>query len=768
MSDALGRLAHSAARRWKRSLAILGGVLVALIVLVGLVGGGYSDDFTIAGTDSQAALDLLEDRFPAQSGDTADVVFAVDEGTLRDGDRPDAIADTVAEIQSQPNVTAAADPLSDGVEGQVSEDGRIAFVKVQYDQLAGELGREPGQRLEAAGATAEEAGVEVSRRGQVVDQAEEQTFPVGELIGVAVAVLVLLLVFRSARAMVITLVSALVALVGGVLLLTLASNLASFPSFTPTLALMLGLGAGIDYALLVVGRHREQLAAGDSVPEAARTASSTSGTSVLAAGVIVVVAISGLLVVGVPALGASGIGAAIVVATVAVGALTVLPALVGAAGQKLRPKDPKALEPSAGSVRWNRRLTRHPWIAGGLGLLILLVLASPITSLRLGQPDDGNDAQGATTRVAYDRLAVGFGVGFNGPLVLAVSVPDGSDSQAGLAQVESEIADAAGVADVSPAQVNSAGDAATITVIPDSSPQNEATAELVSSLREDVLPAATASSGLVVYVGGATATFDDLADKIESRIPLFIAIVVGLSVLLLMMIFRSIWVPLVSAAFNLLSIAAAYGVVVAVFQFGWGSSLLGVDGEVPIVSFIPLFMFAILFGLSMDYNVFLQSRIREEYFRGGDATEAVVQGLSRISRIILAAGVVMTAVFLGFVSDPDVIIKTFGLGLAAAILIDVLVVRLLLAPAVMTLLGDRAWRFPEWLDGVLPRISLDGDAPGRPEPGLGDGDSGDARRPLPGEPAIAAADHDESPPEPAPAASGDDDGSRPERASSGR
>jgi RND superfamily putative drug exporter len=442
---------------------------------------------------------------------------------------------------------------------------------------------------------------------------------------------------------------------------------------------------------------------------------------VLAAGVIVAVAVLGLLAVGLPALGASGIAVAIVVATVAVGAITVLPTLVGAAGQKLRPKDPRTLEPSARSVRRNRRLTRHPWIAGGLGLLVLLVLASPVTSLRLGLPDDGNDAQGATTRIAYDRLAEGFGVGFNGPLVLAASMPEGPDSQAGLAQLESDIADAPGVAAVSPAQVNSAGDAATITVIPGSSPQDEETSELVASLRDDVLPAATASSGLVVYVGGATSSSDDFADRIASRIPIFIAIVVGLSVLLLVMIFRSIWVPLISAAFNLLSIAAAYGVVVAVFQFGWGSSLIGVDGEVPILSFIPLFMFAVLFGLSMDYNVFLQSRIREEYFLSGDATEAIVRGLSRVSRIILAAGAVMVAVFLGFVSDPDVIIKTFGVGLASAILIDVLVVRLLLVPAVMSLLGDRAWRLPPRLDRLLPRISLGGEAsePASPITGRG-------------------------------------------------
>jgi putative drug exporter of the RND superfamily len=354
-------------------------------------------------------------------------------------------------------------------------------------------------------------------------------------------------------------------------------------------------------------------------------------------------------------------------------------------------------------------LTRRPWLAAGAGVLILVVLASPFASLRLGQPDDGNDKAGSTTRVAYDRLAEGFGPGFNGPLVLAASLPTGSDGGAALKPVEAAVARTPDVAAVAPAQLNERGDAATIAVIPKSSPQDERTSKLVDRLRDDVLPAATAHTGARVYVGGATAIFDDLATKIASRLPVFIALVVGLSVVLLMAVFRSVWVPIVSAGFNLLSILAAYGVVVAVFQNGFGASLLGVDGEVPIVSFVPLFMFAILFGLSMDYNVFLQSRIREEYHRGAGARESVVIGLSRVARVILAAGTIMGAVFLGFATDPEVVVKMIGVGLAAAILIDVLVVRLIVAPAVIALLGDRAWGLPPWLDRVLPRISLEGE-----------------------------------------------------------
>jgi RND superfamily putative drug exporter len=402
-----------------------------------------------------------------------------------------------------------------------------------------------------------------------------------------------------------------------------------------------------------------------------------------------------------------GIGSAIVVASVAVGAVTVLPVLMGAFARRLRPRRP--LPPSPRLERWDRRVVDHPWRAAGIGVLLLLVLASPFASLRLGQPDDGNDRAGSTTRQAYDTLAEGFGPGFNGPLVLAASVPDGG--AAAVERVRAAVAADPGVAAAGPARFNDARDAATLTVIPASSPQDERTSQLVERLRETVIPRAAQGTGVAVYVGGATATFEDMATKIAERLPLFIALVIGMSVLLLMAVFRSLWVPIVSALFNVLSILAAYGIVVAVFQWGWGASLLGVEGGVPIVSFVPLFMFAILFGLSMDYNVFLQSRIREEYLRGLGPKESVVVGLRRVARIILAAGAIMTAVFLGFVSDPDVVVKTIGLGLASAIVVDVLVVRMLVAPAVMTLLGDRAWTLPRWLDRVLPRIELEGAEP---------------------------------------------------------
>ena len=708
MAHLLGNLAAWAAEHWKRSLAIVAVVLVALGIAASAGGGSFVDDFRTPGTQSQTAMDVLDERFPAAAGDSANVVFAADSGTLREPERRAAIARTVEEIRAQPHVTAAPSPFEGG-SGQLSENGRIAYVPVQYDGTASALGAKPGERLEQVAEVGERAGLEVSRNGAIVDQAEQTTAPVGELIGVAVAMIVLTLVFRSVAAMALTLISSLIALAGGLLLLQFGSAFADFPSFAPTLGVMLGLGAGIDYALLIVGRYREQLASGDSVAQSARVANATAGTSVVAAGAIVVVAIAGLLATGIPFVGRMGIGSAIVIAMVAVGAVTVLPTLMGAFARRLRPKRPEHVEPSRRFSRWAGVITRRPLAATIAGGLVLVLLAVPFASLRLGQPDDGNDRQGSTTRVAYDRLAEGFGPGFNGPLVLAATTPGDGSGQETLNRVERAVAADRDVAVVSPAERSPAGDAAVLSVIPKSSPQDERTTELVDRLRDEVLPAATRGSQVDVYVGGATATLQDLADKIASRLPIFIAMVVGLSVLLLMAVFRSLWVPLVSAAFNLLSIAAAYGVVVLVFQDGVGSSLLGVDGAVPIVSFVPLFMFAILFGLSMDYNVFLQSRIREEYMRGARPQESVVRAMSRVGKLILAAGAIMTSVFLGFVTDPDVVVKTIGFGLAVAILIDVLIVRMVVAPAVMTLLGDRAWTLPAWLDRVLPRISLEGE-----------------------------------------------------------
>jgi RND superfamily putative drug exporter len=427
-------------------------------------------------------------------------------------------------------------------------------------------------------------------------------------------------------------------------------------------------------------------------------------------------------------MGKMGVGAAIAIAAVVISSITVLPIFSGMLAKRLHPKDPAHVARSEGFERWGRRLVARPWLAVVAGGLALVLLAIPFTDLRLGQPDDGNQPQDRTQRIAYDQLSDAFGPGSNGPLLLAVGSSDGgSVDPAQLQRVTGAISRDDGVAEVAKPTLNPAGDAAVVQVIPTTSPQDEATTELVHRLRDDVIPAASQGTGLQVYVGGQTAAFEDFSSKISDRLPIFIAIVIGLSIILLTAVFRSVLVPLASAVFNLLSIGAAYGVVVAVFQWGWAASLLGVGDDVPIISFVPLMMFAILFGLSMDYNVFLLSRIREAYFEGDAPPESVVHGLSRIAKVILVAGLVMASVFLAFMAGDDVTIKMFGLGLGAAILIDVLIVRMVVSPALMALLGDRAWWIPRWLDRVLPNVSLEGHheareqrlGPPAPAPGSG-------------------------------------------------
>jgi RND superfamily putative drug exporter len=705
MSHLLARLARTITHHWKRSAV----VAVLAIVLLGAAagaGGQAADDFNVPGTESQQALDLFRAHSPAFAGADSTVVFSVEDGKLDQPERRAAIDEAVAEVRDLPGVQEFGDPFAKGA--AMSKDGRIAAVDVRYDVEADDIEREDGEQLEEAARTAEAGGVDVSMRGIVVDVASEQEAPVGELIGVLIAIVLLTLLFRSLAAMFATLVGALIGVMTGQMLLVALAKPLGLPEFAPVIAMMLGLGAGIDYALLIIGRYREQVAAGDSTRDASAKAAATSGASVVAAGLIVMVAIAGLLVVGIPFIGKLGVAAALAVAAVVVSALTILPIMMGALARWLKPKKPEHVLPSRFFSRWGEIVSGRPWLSIGLAVALLLVLAFPVTQLRLGQPDDGNQPAEKTQRVAYDLQNEAFGPGSNGPFLLAVDTPKGGDSDAQLEELAEAVRGTEGVATVAPPTPSEDGEMATIFAIPTTAPQDAATSDLLERLREQTIPAATAGTPLKVYVGGNTATFEDLSDKVASRLPLFIAVVIGLSVLLLIAAFRSIWVPLASAVMNLLSIGAAYGVVTAVFQEGIGAGLVGVDSGVPIVSFIPVMMFAILFGLSMDYNVFLLSRIHEAYNEGDAPRASVIHGMGRIGKVILFAGLIMAAVFLAFVSQPDVIGKMMGLGLGAAILIDVLVVRLVIAPAVVTLLGDKAWWLPGWLDKLLPNVSLEG------------------------------------------------------------
>ncbi len=706
MSNLLARIARYLTEHWKRGL--LGAVLV--IVLLGAAagaGGEAADDFNVPGTESQQALDLFRAHSPAFAGADSTLVFTVEDGKVTDAGPKAAISGALEEVRGLDGVEEVADPFAEG--GTVSRDGGLAAVTVRYSTEPQDLDKADGEALLDAADTAEKDGVEVSARGILIDLASEQEAPVGELIGVGVAIILLTLLFRSLAAMGATLIGALLGVMVGQILLAALAKPLGLPTFAAVIAVMLGLGAGIDYALLIIGRYREQVAAGDTPRDASAKAAATSGASVVAAGVIVMVAIAGLLVIGIPFIGKLGIGAAIAVGAVVVSALTVLPIMMGAFKRWLRPRKPEHVLPSRAFERWGERVTARPWLSIAAGVLVLLVFAAPVTQLRLGQPDDGNQPVERTQRVAYDRLSQAFGPGSNGPFLLAVDIPKGAASnEADLAKLQRAVADTPGVVNVAPPQVSQDGEMATVFAIPTTAPQDAETSALLERLRDDVIPDATAGTPLKVYVGGQTAGFEDLSDKVAGRLPLFISVVIGLSVLLLIAAFRSLWVPLVSAVFNLLSVGAAYGVVVAVFQEGVGASLLGVDAGVPIVSFIPVMLFAILFGLSMDYNVFLLSRIHEAYNEGDGPRESVIHGMARIGKVVLFAGLIMSAVFLAFVSQPDVIGKMMGLGLGLAILIDVLLVRLVIAPAVVTLLGDRAWTLPGWLDRILPNVSLEG------------------------------------------------------------
>jgi RND superfamily putative drug exporter len=650
-SGFLASVARRLSSHWKRSLAAAVGVLVLLVLAAG-AGGKGSDDYSIPGTESQQAVDLFKAHSPAFGGADSTLVFTVDKGKVSDPAPRAAIEGALAKVRELDGVKLAASPFESG--GQVSENGRLAAVDVRYSTDPSKIEKKDGEALIKAGETAEPA-VQVEARGYLVDMASEQSAPVGELIGVLIAIVLLTLLFRSGAAMAATLIGALTGVIAGQILLAALAAPLGLPSFAAVIAVMLGLGAGIDYSLLIMARYREQRAAGDNVPDAAARAAATSGAAVVAAGVIVMVAIAGLLVVGVPYIGKMGLGAAIAIAVVVVAALTVLPIMMGAFGRKLVPKKPEHVQASPAFTRWGEIVTRRPWASIAAGVVLLLVIAFPVTGMRLGQPDDGNQAKSHTQRVAYDQLTEAFGPGSNGPFLLAVDTPKGAPETAQqLNALQQAVADTPGVATAAPPSISADGEMATIFAIPATAPQDARTSNLLDTLRQDVIPKATAGTPLKVYVGGSLAVLEDTTDRVASRLPLFIFVVIGLSVLLLVMAFRSLWIPLVSALFNLLSVAAAYGVVVAVFQEGIGASLIGADSGVPIISFLPVMLFAILFGLSMDYNVFLLSRIHEAYDEGDRPRASVIHGMGRID-VDIPAACLLCADDLEALVDEDVV-----------------------------------------------------------------------------------------------------------------
>jgi RND superfamily putative drug exporter len=713
----LARWSRFAARRhW----SVLGGWLVALILIGALsttLGGTFVDSFEIPGAESQRAVDLLNETFPTQAGDTAQIVVRADT-SVNDPAMQTRINELVAAVTALPEVVGVVSPFD--TPGAISEDGRFAYMTVQYDDQASEIERASVDQLLDLVDSSGGNGLAVEVGGQVVAASEESFGGLAELIGIIAAMIILLVAFGSVVAMGVPILTALFGLAIGMMLTVLAANFWDMSTFTLSFLAMIGIGVGIDYSLFIVTRFREGLHNGYSVEDAVVRATDTSGRAVGFAGTVVAIALLGLVAIGIPFVGALGIAAAIVVITAVLIAVGMVPAVLAVLGHKIdRLRIPGLSNGNdAGRngiwFRWSRRVQGRPWFYAILATAMLIFLAIPFFSIRLGASDAGNNPTELNSRRAYDLLAEGFGPGFNGPLLITVEQDGGLDA-ALLDQLSTSLQGTTGVAAVAPAVLNESGDTAVIQVTPLTAPQDDETTQLVKRLREEVIPPVVSGTQTQAYVGGATAAFIDVGDKIADRMPYFFAIVIGLSFLVLTVVFRSIVIPIKAAAMNLLSIGAAYGIVVAVFQWGWAGDLLGVEKEGPIESFLPMMLFAILFGLAMDYEVFLLSRIHEEYLHTKNARESITVGIGMTARVIFAAALIMMAVFFSFVMEDTRVIKEFGLGLGVAILVEATLIRLLLFPAVMELLGDRAWYIPAWLDRILPRVSIEGPEEDLPE-----------------------------------------------------
>ncbi|MFG1819295.1 MMPL family transporter [Kribbella sp. NPDC049174] len=715
MSHSLYRLGRFAARRpW----AVIGAWLVVSVLVVAAsstFGQKLEDSFGAPGVDSQHATDLLTSAGSEQAGLTAQVVVTPRDDQVTFFDSAEARA-ALSQVQSAaaalPHVLGTSDPAGTptATPGVLSPDGRVAIIRLQYPVLE-ELDREDLENLKAFAARAgQDLPVRIELGGDLFFAFEEPESGLGEAVGLFAAIVVLLLAFGSIIAMGLPIGMALFGLALGISSMSLVAYLIDIPSWAPVLGSMVGLGVGIDYALILVTRHREHLAQGMTVEESAGRAVATAGRSVVLAGGTVVIAILGLAVAGVPFITAAGVAISLIVLTMVLVSITLLPAFLGLAGHRINRLAVRrvASSPGAGWQRWAQHVVRHATAYAIGATVLLLALAAPVLALRVGTPDDGALPESRTQRQAYDLVAGGFGPGINGPLVIAVDISkDASVVQPLLNAISAD----EGIADVAPPQVNPGAGVATLVAFPTTGPQDDATVDTIKRLRADVFPAVIGESPAKAHVGGQTASLADVGDRVRERLPLFIGAVILLSVVLLTVVFRSVVVPLKAALMNLLSIGASFGVMVMVFQWGWGAALIGLETTVPIIPFIPMFMFAILFGLSMDYEVFLLSRIREEYLETGDNDASVVRGIATTGRVITSAALIMIAVFLSFVLNDDPSTKMFGLGLATAVFVDATIIRLVLVPAVMKLLGQANWWLPAWLARLLPTQEVR-----RPEP----------------------------------------------------
>jgi uncharacterized membrane protein YdfJ with MMPL/SSD domain len=700
----------------QRRLVLMLWIAVLAVVGIGAMGASSktTDTFSIPGTQSQQALDLLKKEFAQASADgaTARVVFEAPAGQkLTSGAQKAEVESLVAGLGKAHQVKTVADPYTGGT---VSKDGTIGYAQVTYRVADTDVTDQARTDLKNIAAQGERAGLSVSMGGTAV--AEETKQSSTELIGILIAAVVLVITFGSLVAAGLPLLTALFGVGLAVLSITLASSFIDLSSNTSTLALMLGLAVAIDYALFIVSRYRGELKEGHAPEEAAGRALGTAGSAVVFAGLTVVIALAGLSVIGIKILSDIGLGAAFAVVVAVAIALTLLPAILGFAGGristgKLKTRRMRAVERGQREpmgVRWSRFVLRNPVKVLVVAVAGLLLLATPALSLELGMPSDESATPGSTQRVAYDTITDGFGAGYNGPLSVVVDARGSADAKAAAGKAEDLLHGMPDIASVSPASFNKTGDVALIRAVPGSGPSSRQTVGLVSDIR-DRGAALRADTGAELMVTGTTALNIDISDKLSSALIPYLCVVVGLALILLMLVFRSILVPLKAAAGFLLSILATLGVVVAVFQKGWFADVFGVDQTGPVVSILPIFMIGVVFGLAMDYQVFLVTRMREEYVHGAEPREAVVAGFRHGARVVTAAAIIMIAVFSGFIFSDASIIKSMGLGLAAAVLLDAFVVRMTIVPAVMALLGHRAWSLPGWLDRLLPNVDVEGE-----------------------------------------------------------
>ena len=706
----LARLTHSIAAHPWRTIGIWVLILVGIFAAAATLGGELQNKFTIPNSDAQKATDLLQKQFPARAGDSATIVFHTD-GKLTDAQNKATVDKVIAAAKTVDRVTGAGDPFTqDG--GAISPEGNVGFVDVQFNGQGWDL---PANVIpdfkDATTAAAAGSSVQIAYTGGAVQEQPQQG--ASELIGIGVAIIILLIVFGTLLPALIPIFLAILAVALGLSILTIAAGFTDFNTITPILASMIGLGVGIDYSLFILTRFRQALHDGATPKEAAAVAASTAGRAVIFAGATVAISVVGLVTIGLDFLTKMGIGASLSVLTSVAVAVTLLPAVLALLGHKVdrfkipfikTPDDSLAAAKQTAVARWGRFVTQRAWVFLIVPLIVMILFALPVLGINLGAADAGTAPKSTTQRVAYDWLAEGFGPGFNGPLIVAV---DTKGDTAVADTLQKAIADTPNVAAVTPAIPSPNKQAAIITVYAKSSPQDIATAELVDTLRSTTIPDALKGTGATAYVGGATAAFEDIAATIYSNIPWFLLFVVGITVVILTMAFRSVIISIKAALTTILSCAAAFGILTLVFQEGYGASLIGLDKTGPIESFLPVIVFALIFGLSMDYEVFLVSRIREAFISGDTPREAITDGVATIGRVIIAAALIMASVFFAFMTGVDRTIKEFGLALGLAIILDAFVIRLTLVPALMHLLNEHAWWIPRWLDRILPRLTIE-------------------------------------------------------------